>query len=67
MERKIGEIFEDINGEHIVCVKAIDRGSCEGCIYLSDARGCINMKTRGSCNENFRSDSEDVIFKKVNS
>ena len=65
MERKIGEIFEDTNGKRIVCVKAIDRGSCEGCIYLSDAHGCNDNKTRGMCDGEFRSDYEDVIFKKA--
>lgn len=67
MERKIGEIFEDANGECIVCIKAIDRGSCAGCIYLFDARGCNDNKARGMCDGEFRSDSEDVIFKKADS
>lgn len=65
MERKINEVFTDSSGERIICVKAIYKDSCEGCIYNITPQGCVDMDVRGQCNDTFRSDNEDVIFKRA--
>lgn len=59
MERKIGEIFGH-NDEWYQCIKG---NTCNDCAFYRSSCGSLNGK--GSCRYNFREDTTNVIFKKL--
>lgn len=61
MERKIGELFE-LAGEMIECVEREDRG-CRPCFFNKGT--CCHNTDEGFCDKAFRTDEENVMFKKI--
>lgn len=67
MERKVGEVFEDLKGNKVKVVRSPFPGTCTACLY--DNHSCCMTKSSriisGYCASMFRSDGKDVIFKEV--
>ena len=66
MERKIGEIFE-YNGEWYQCVEGYH---CYDCDFRHENGTCIIYANypeskMGNCNGNYRTDNQNVVFKKL--
>ena len=67
IERKVGEVFEDLYENKVKVVISAPTRHCYGCLYSRYRCGCdsTNRNIVGACSPSFREDGESVYFEKV--